>query len=63
MAMTTHKRFHKEAGEEPITMGWAHGKNGRETVNEESGCAQIIGQEKGKRFGRIGKGEREIRGV
>ena len=45
---TIHKRFHKEAGEESITMGWAHDKNGRETVNKESGCAQSIGQEKGK---------------
>ena len=28
-----------ESGEEPAAVGWTLGKNGRETVDEDSGCA------------------------
>ena len=28
-----------EADELPVTVGWTRGKNGRGTVDEESGCA------------------------
>ena len=33
------KESHKEAGEEPAKVGWTGGKNGRGTIDEESGCA------------------------
>ena len=30
---------HKEAGEEAAKVGWTCGKNGRGTIDEESGCS------------------------
>ena len=32
------RESHEEAGEELAKVGWTCGNNGRETVNEESGC-------------------------
>ena len=32
--------FQEEAGEELAKVGWTRGKNGRGTVDEESGCTQ-----------------------
>ena len=31
------RESHKEAGEEPTKVGWTRGKNGRGTIDEESG--------------------------
>ena len=33
------RESHKEAGEEPAKVGWTGGKNGKGTIDEESGCA------------------------
>ena len=33
------REFHKEVGEEPAKVGWTCRKNGRGTINEESGFA------------------------
>ena len=32
------RESHKEAGEESAKVGWKCGKNGRGTIDEESGC-------------------------
>ena len=33
------KESDEEAGEEPAKVGWTCGKNGRGTIDEESGCS------------------------
>ena len=37
------REFQEEAGEELVKVGWTRGKNGRGTVDKESGCAQCGG--------------------
>ena len=34
------EEFREEAGEQLVKVGWAHGKNGKGTIDEGSGCTQ-----------------------